>query len=146
MVHADSWWHVFDPLHPEQPIPSHLQSLLSKTLAPSGSGSPSPQLPSLSKFQPTTLSQQPSQQPKRVCAAHPCQRTRINKSCARGMCPSDCVLNGGCGIHNESQLSDAQLKRMRVKQPDHRPPAEPPLGSLSPDSQHILDEVAGMFF
>ena len=137
MVHADSWWHVFDPLHPEQPIPSHLQSLLNKTPAPS----PSPQLPFLSTFQPTTPFQQPSQQLKRVCAAHPCQRTRINKSCARGMCPSDCVLNGGCGIHNESQLSDTQLKRIRIRQPDHRPPADPPLASLSPDSQRFLDEV-----
>ena len=57
------------------------------------------------------------------------------------MCPSDCVRNGGCGIHNESQLSDTQLKRIRIKQSDHRPSVDPPLGSLSPDSQHVLDEV-----
>ena len=93
-------------------------------------------------FQPTPLSQQSSQQqPKRVCAAHPCQRTRLNKSCARGMCPLDCVLNGGCGIHNESQMSDTQLKRIRIRQRDHRPPADPPLRSLSPDSQRSLDAV-----
>ena len=57
------------------------------------------------------------------------------------MCLSDCVLNGGCGIHNESQLSDAQLKRIRIRQPDHRAPADPPLALLSPDSQCVLDEV-----
>ena len=57
------------------------------------------------------------------------------------MCPLDCVLNGRCGIHNESQLSDTQLKRIRIKRPDHRPPADPPLRSLSPDSQRSLDAV-----
>ena len=138
MVHADSWWHIFEPLHSGQPIPSHLQSLLSK------SPFPSPQLPSLSMFQPTTPIQQPTHQLKRVCDAHPCQRTRLNKSCARGMCPPHCVLNGGCGIHDESHLSEAQLKRIRrirIREPDHRPPPDPPLRSLSPKSTDVLDAV-----
>ena len=38
-------------------------------------------------------------------------------------------------------LSCPQLKRIRIRQSDHRPSVDPPLGSLSPDSQRVLDEV-----